>query len=170
MKTSTHDFEPYIRYRFRVAELIDLLEVRKSAKRQLALAPLVPTLDLAMVTWLASMMDQKALQTFPVWKFLFPSAKENVKRFVKDQKQRIDEIVAFRHKTGAHATGLEEQTEVRFRAMRPGLGRFIDEFLTMARSIASLEPTIPELKSELLDWRLMPGSLDTFERAARGTG
>jgi hypothetical protein len=44
------DFDDYILYRFRIAELIDLRELAEEARRQTALKPLVPTLNVAIVS------------------------------------------------------------------------------------------------------------------------
>jgi hypothetical protein len=152
-------FERYARYRFRLGELIDLWELTAAAKKQPELASRVPTINLAMATWLASIMDEKALQVIPVWKKLFPSMVPRIRHVERKHKKKIAEIIEFRHKTGAHATRLEEQSRVRVAAAR-GMGRFIDDFLEIAIAIVRLEETVPGLAADMKLWHLPPGKLN----------
>jgi vacuolar-type H+-ATPase subunit I/STV1 len=115
------------------------------------------------------MMDQNALQAFPVWKRLFPEMAERVKLFVRVHEQKIDEVIDFRHKTGAHATTIDEQIKVR-KALEKKLDAFMAAFLKIACEVAKAEPSLPDLKQNLLSLRLMPGSLDTFETVTRKVG
>jgi hypothetical protein len=152
-------FERYARYRFRLGELIDLWELTAAAKSQPELRSRVPTINLAMATWLASIMDQKALHAFPIWKRLFPSMVVTIRQFEKKHRKKIAEIIEFRHKTGAHATTLSEQSRVRVAAAK-GMGRFINDFLDLAIEIVKLEETVPGLASDMKLWRLSPGTLN----------